>query len=298
MKYLIEPLKKYPLLSDVQGNAKEIVIDVLENISLNILYGHMGVKPDKSFLFYGPPGTGKTFITKVINNEANKGVSKEDKSNIKMFDLITMKYDIGNYGTAYINQGSRIIQGFFDAAFDFEAKGQKVFLIFDEADVLFQSRTSGRHGHNEDTKNLETLMKNMQEAYDSDSIYLALITNLNKELDSASIRSGRIDKKIRFELPTLEERVKSFDYEIGKVNEKADYKAIRNYNSEKLGKLTKDLNYADIKNIVHTGVKLRIKELLKDSKGIRVPYATQKYLNKATKIINLEKESQRIGFNM
>ncbi len=295
MKYLVEHIKDYPLLKDLQGKTKETVKDILTNIEMNIFYGHMGVKPDKSFLLYGPPGTGKTFATKVINNEINQTLDPKSKYDPTQFNLITMKYDIGNYGTSYINEGSRRIQGFFDAAFEFDNKGKKVFLIFDEADVLFQSRGSSRQSHSEDTKNLETLMKNMQDVYDSESIYMTIITNLEKDLDSAAIRSGRIDKKIKFELPTLEERVSAFQYEINQINAKADYKSIRKYDVQKLAELTDGANYADIRNIAQTAVKLRIKDLLDDFK-VQIPYVTQKYLDNAMKIIDVKNNRKSIGF--
>lgn len=288
--------KEKPLLEDIVGSPKNFVEDFVSNVNLELMHGRMGVAPEKSFLLYGPPGTGKTLSTEVINNELNKGIIGKEKLKPDNLKLLTFEYTVGNYGTAYINQGSKIIQKFFDTAYAYASIGKKTFLIFDEADGLFESRSSGSHGSREDKKIIETLMLNLQTAHDTPGVYLTLITNFEKSLDDAAIRSGRIDKKIKFALPNEEERFACFEYEIDKINEKADYKVIRKYNSEQLANLSSGMNYGDIGNIAQGAVRIRIKEMMKSSKGIASPYLTQKYLLKSLEGIEASKENKTPGF--
>lgn len=289
---LLEPNRK-----NIRGKAGEFVDDFLLSYKMQGAFYGMGVEPDKTFLVFGPCGTGKSLAMKVITNEANKDLDIESRMNPKKHNLVTMAYDIGQYGTAYINEGSRIIQGFFDTAYGM-ARRKSVLLVLDECDALFRSRTSSVHSHSEDMKNLETLMKNLQEAHDTKNIFVTLITNLEEILDKASIRSGRIDKKVKFPLPNLEERRDAFEYEINQVNKKADYKVIRKYNLDELAEKTDKTNYADINNIVHIAVKRKIIEIFnEDSKRIVfAPYITQKYLLEESE--KIKPEERTIGFKL
>ncbi|MFW5903044.1 MAG: hypothetical protein ACOCTT_04100, partial [archaeon] len=64
--------------------------------------------------------TGKTYSISALNNTANRGVmfkrAKGEEPEIGEYNLITFPYDIGKYGTAYVNRGSRKIESFFDQA--------------------------------------------------------------------------------------------------------------------------------------------------------------------------------------
>ena len=296
----VENVCENPCIEEIHGDAKDFVQMFLKNIRYKDFYYQMGINPDKTFLLYGVPATGKSISIKVINNEANKDVSPENQMDFRTLNLLTVPYDIGRYGTAYVNRGSKIIQHVFDFAYASSQVGKDVLLVLDEADALFMSRTnsaSTRTG--EDLKNLETLMKNMQQAHDTPGVYVALITNLEKFLDAAAVRSGRIDKKIEFKLPNEEQRRSAIQGKIDTVNQNAGYKVIRKYNVDQLVEESDGMNYADIDNAIVSSVKERIDELLdreEDSERlIRAPHITQKRL--LAHMQALKPQSRTVGFH-
>ena len=263
------------------------------------IYKKMAVNPDKTFLLTGKPGTGKTIGVEALINEANTEKYKEWLETGKISPgLYGMPYDIGKYGTAYINMGSKIAQSFFDTCFSIADKS-KVLIIFDEAEVLFGARR-GNYSHKEDSKLLDTIMKNMQKLHDMNNMYAVLMSNYPDAFDTASIRAGRIDKKYEFLLPNRAERDFAYEHTIQKINKKAGYKVVRGYNTYELSKLSKEYSYADIVETVNSAVRIRAKEIsITREKGtIPAGYISQKRLENA---VNLHRTSfysskDKIGF--
>ena len=307
LRYMPMDIINYPRKKDVVGQSRQFINDFLLAIDSEQLYNAMGVNPDKSFLVTGSPGNGKSYGIEALVNEANKEMydtfqkNKGNQSIEKVMpNLFGFKYDIGRYGTAYINQGSKIIQGFFDTCFTVARKGYKTLAIFDEADVLFGKR-SNLQSHKEDSKVIETIMKNMQTAHDLNNMYTIIMSNFPDVFDEASIRAGRIDKKYIFNSPTQPERETAYQHTINKINDKAGYQVVRGYSVEKLSQLSDGFSYADIVESVNSTVKKRVKEIsnIRKDKIITAGYITQ---NRLEKSINSHKGSfikskKSIGFN-
>ena len=302
----------YPLKENVVGEARKFVDDFQENLYGKNVYRVLGINPDKTFLLEGKPGLGKTLGIKTINNTLNRHITKrlediaikegktEDRIKLSEFNILLFEYDIGKYGTAYINMGSKIIQNFFDTAFAYAGMGKPVLVSVDEADSLFTSRKSKVQSHSEDRKILDTLMKNIQIAHDTDNIYVTLMTNLSEDMDEASLRAGRIDKKIKLELPNKEERKIAYEHAINQANNKAKYKVIRIKDINTLANLSDNFNYADIFQSVESSLRIKAKDLIRTkTKGVvRAGYIQQGSLERA---INSHKDSfkgkkKSIGF--
>ncbi len=277
-EYLPMNAYTYPRREDVVGQAGKFIDDFLISMDSSQLYGMMGVKPDKTFLITGKPGNGKTLSIEALVNEANKEVFDNQTDKEMRFKLVGMKYDIGKYGTAYINRGSKIVQGFFDFCFDVTKSGYKTLIIMDEADNLFGHRQA--QAHKEDSKVLATIMKNLQKVHDTDDIYSVMMSNFPDAFDKASIRAGRIDKKYTFNKPNQSEREFAFNHTINKINESADYQVVRSYNTKNLSEMSNEFSYADVVESVNSAVKKRVKEIINTRKGkiITAGYITQKRL--------------------
>lgn len=306
LKYLPMDIINYPRKEDVVGRSRQFIDDFLLAMDSEQLYNAMGVNPDKSFLVTGSPGNGKSYGIEALVNEANKEMydtfqkNKGNQSIEKVIpNLFGFKYDIGRYGTAYINQGSKIIQGFFDTCFTIARKGYKTLAIFDEADVLFGKRSS-LQSHKEDSKVIETIMKNMQTAHDLNNMYTIIMSNFPDVFDEASIRAGRIDKKYIFNSPNLSERETAYQHTINKINDKAGYQVVRGYGVEKLSQLSDGFSYADIAESVNSAVKQRVKELsnIRKDKIIIAGYISQNRLENSIKHhkSNFQDKKNIIGF--
>ncbi len=248
------------MLEKFLGNkdTKKEIDDLITQMLRPAIFYTFGVQPDKSFLFYGPPGNGKTFSIEHIRKELSKKGKKYAK----------MHYDIGKYGTAYINMGSRNLQDFFNAGkmllhTDQTIKG--IMYVFDEAEVLLGKRGS-LDSHKEDDKVTETLMKNMQKIHDGDSEYLFFMTNLKDFMDDAALRSGRIDKQVEFTNPDYRARVEFFEHVIKQTNKYAKYQVIKNIKISKLANYTNGFNCIDIEEIPRRALKSKLTDVLKSSK--------------------------------
>ncbi len=177
-------------------------------------------------LLYGPPGTGKTFITKKLAEEMNCGfVSK----------------NMWEFGSSYLHQTTKNIKEFFDSVKK-AAEKEPIIVFLDEIDSLVSTR-----GQNADAHKAEEVSQFLQEfnALDeSENLIVIAATNRPDHLDSALLRSGRLDKKIYIWPPDFNARKELFQMYIEKKwrpHEALDY--------ERLATLSEEYVSADIKAI-------------------------------------------------
>jgi len=289
----------YPRFNDVFGTEdfKTQLEDIVLSMVNSSIYLRMGAKPPQSWLFTGPPGVGKTFTVKAIANEL--AVLTDPKQ------VVLMPYDIGRYGTAYINMGSVTLQKFFDSSIEclLEPNVHSVILQFDECDTIMSKRGSS-YSHKEDDKLLETLMKNLQ-TINSEGlpIYTFFMTNFKDALDPAAIRSGRIDREVEFKLPNYDARKQLFSGYINKFNNAAGYQVIRNVDLDELAEKSKGMNCADIEAILDLAIDNKIREEIRNKPEGVIPayYITHKRVADALYELSkrkkpVEYKKQKIGF--
>lgn len=244
----------YPLLDDIAGanSTKESLEQIVSNISNANIFRMLGVEPEKSYLFEGPPGTGKTLAVNAIKNE----LEQQD------LNVSLQSYNIGTHGTAYINMGARILQKFFDDGRKESSEGSIVLYWFDEADVLMSKRGQ-REFSKEDDKLLNCLMKNLQDINSSAvDEYLFFATNFQDSMDSAALRSGRIDKILHFTMPDYNDLIDAYSKEVYKVEKhfnhhfpKAEHHILDDIAYDELAKESQGFNYPDITEIVRRAVR-------------------------------------------
>jgi SpoVK/Ycf46/Vps4 family AAA+-type ATPase len=117
-----------------------------------------------------------------------------------------------------------------------------------------------------------------------------MMTNVSEIIDEASLRAGRVDRRIKFEIPNKLERKIAFEDAINEVNKKAKYQVIRNYNTEILSNMSENFNYADIYQSIDNSVKNKVKQLIKYKEPgiVRAGYIKQKSLEQ--EVLNHQKE--------
>ena len=286
------PLLSDLILSEKQRDSLEQVLFTMEHPDI---YKMGGIRPYKSYLFNGPPGTGKTYSVKALRNELHK----------KKLPVLWVPYDTGTYGTAYINMGAVMLQKYFDGCRAAANEGNIVVSFWDEADVIFGSRAH-LHSHKEDTKNLETIMKNMNDLNKySEGIYFFLCTNFPDQMDAAAVRSGRIDKVINFGLPEEEQLKAAYKLYLGDINKKAIYKVCDVKTLDQIVLVSEGFNYADVHEVVESAVRDEIYAFSKND-GVIIeepPKITQKHLVKSAERLKAERtelgttyKKRRIGF--
>lgn len=191
--------------SDTNTN-NDIVMKLYEE------YQKFQISIPTGMLLYGPPGTGKTFITKKLAEELECGyISK----------------NMGEFGSSYLHQTTKNIKDFFAAAKQ-ASQNEPILLFLDEIDSLVSARTN-----NVDANKAEEVSQFLQEfnslAEEAPNLIVVAATNRPDHLDSALLRSGRLDKKIYIGPPDDIAREELFRMYIEKSNrphEPLDYKQL------------------------------------------------------------------------
>ncbi len=203
-KFLIEKLRQN---SEKNANEKsEKNTELLEKLYSE--YEKFKISIPTGMLLYGPPGTGKTFITKKLAEEIECGfVSK----------------NMGEFGSSYLHQTTKNIKDFFDGVKKI-AENEPIILFLDEIDSLLSARTN-----NVDSNKAEEVSQFLQEfnaLEEAKNLIVIAATNRPDHLDSAILRSGRLDKKIYIRPPdetAREELFRMYIEKMGRPHEKLDY---------------------------------------------------------------------------
>jgi len=234
-KFLVEGLEKQKSLPQQDSSPQpspegEGELDKKNElyIKLHDAYEKLKVSIPTGLLMYGPPWTWKTFISKKLAQELWAGfISKS------MWEL----------GSSYMHQTTQNIKTLFTIAKKASQKGP-IILFLDEIDSLVSSRTD-----RVDANKAEEVSQFLQEfnklAKEAPNLIVIAATNRPDHLDSALLRSGRLDKKIYIWIPDFETRkalFKVFIEKFDRPHSKLDY--------NKLAKLTEWYVAADIENIV------------------------------------------------
>ena len=218
-------------LKDVAGleyQKKEIFefVDFLKNRDK---YLKIGARMPRGALLHGPPGTGKTLLAKAVAGEC--GISFISVSG-------------SDFSQMYVGVSASRVRSLFK-----EARKKAPCIIFiDEIDALARSRANSAScgGQTERDNTLNRLLVELDGFEDNDNVLLFGATNRLDILDSALLRPGRFDRKIQFELPEKNDRIKIFDYYLEKM--KINKKNKTKYSTE-LGKISTGFSCADISNI-------------------------------------------------
>ncbi len=187
-------------------NAKKQLIEAIE-LPLKhpeIFQFYKNKKPPKGILFYGPPGCGKTMLGKAVASSLAKNRKGDGKSNgfiyVKGPEILDR----------YVGSAEATVRQIFARARDYKKKfGQQAVIFIDEAEAVLAKRDSGISSDVGRTL-VPTFLNEMGGLEDSDALVI-LATNRQDTLDSAIVRDGRIDLKIKIDRPTSESAVEIFN---------------------------------------------------------------------------------------
>lgn len=188
---------------------KQEIIEVVENpIKHSKLYSLYGKKPTKGILLYGPPGTGKTMIGKAVATSIAKVYNVQEPGfiYIKGPEILNM----------YVGASEERIRSIFASAKEFfERTGCPAIIFIDEAESILSKRGSGKSSDVDKTIVPQFLAE--MDGLDESSAIVILTTNRPDMLDSAIIREGRIDKKIKVPRPERSSVESIFNLNLKKI---------------------------------------------------------------------------------
>jgi len=212
--FKILPTKVDPLVSlmkveavpdstyDVIGGLDKQLMEIKEVIELPIkhpeLFESLGVAQPKGVLLYGPPGTGKTLLARAVAHHT---------------DCTFIRVSGAELVQKYIGEGSRMVRELFIMAR--EASPSIIFM--DEIDSIGQARGGGS-GDSEVQRTMLELLNQLDGFEPAQNIKVIMATNRIDILDSALMRPGRIDRKIEFPNPNVENRMAIMKIHSRKMN--------------------------------------------------------------------------------
>lgn len=192
-------------LEEVKKDIKEAIEDPIKHKEI---YAQYGRKPTKGILLWGPPGNGKTMIGKAVASSISELYNTKESGfiYIKGPEILNM----------YVGASEERIRGIFNSAREFKKNTNCPAVIFiDEAEAILSKRGSGKSSDVDKTIVPQFLTE--MDGLDESSAIVILTTNRPDMLDSAIIREGRIDKKIKVPRPTIESVEMIFNLNLKRV---------------------------------------------------------------------------------
>lgn len=190
-------------------------------------------------LFYGPPWTWKTFLTKKLAEELDAGMIEKS---------------VWEFGSSYIHETSKNIKKFFTEAKK-ASESWPIILFLDEIDSLVSKRT-GQVDSNK-AEEVSQFLQEFNALEEAPNLIVIAATNRPDHLDSAILRSGRLDKKIYIWPPDFEARKELFQIYIEKTE-----RPNKGLDFDKLAELTNNFVAADIEHICDEAARQASKNIL------------------------------------
>lgn len=185
--------------TDIVGNeeALEGLVDAVEApVKYGELYKAYGMKMPKGAVLTGPPGCGKTMFARAAATKFIElyGDGVEFVS-IQSTDIQSM----------WVGVTERHIRNIFEFGREYQAyHGHPLLVFIDEAEVLFPDRTGRtRRVTPWEESQVSTFLAEMDGVRES-CVFMLLATNRIEVMDSALLRDGRCDFKIKVKRPTRE----------------------------------------------------------------------------------------------
>ncbi|MGQ0431502.1 MAG: AAA family ATPase [Microthrixaceae bacterium] len=179
----VEPRRRLPTFSDV-GGFDELKRELEDTIGLLLRHPERAEEYRITWggiLLHGPPGCGKSFFARAVAGEFGSSLIA-----VNTADLIS---EVPGSGPQLVAD-----------AFDFAADRLPCVLLFDELDAIAGDRSrSTEVGGSREV--LTQLLQCVEQWRSEPRLLVMATTNDIDALDSAVIRPGRFDRKIRLDLP-------------------------------------------------------------------------------------------------
>lgn len=219
------PTEAYTDIGGLDKQIEELVEAIVLPMKHPEKFKSLGIKPPKGALMYGPPGTGKTLLARACAAQTNACYLKlAGPSLVQMF----------------IGDGAKLVRDAFELA---KEKAPAIIFI-DELDAIGTKRfDSDKSGDREVQRTMLELLNQLDGFGSDERIKVIAATNRIDILDPALLRSGRIDRKIEFPLPSEDARARIIEIHSRKMNvsEKVNY--------EELARSTDEFNGAQLKAV-------------------------------------------------
>ncbi|ORY08012.1 26S protease regulatory subunit 6A-like protein [Basidiobolus meristosporus CBS 931.73] len=220
-----KPTEDYTDIGGLDKQIEELVEAIVLPMTHAERFKNLGIKPPKGVLMYGPPGTGKTLLARACAAQTNSTYLK-----LAGPQLVQM----------FIGDGAKLVRDAFDLA---KEKAPTIIFI-DELDAIGTKRFDSEKSGDREVQRTMLELLNQLDGFSSDErIKVIAATNRIDILDPALLRSGRLDRKIEFPLPTEEARARILQIHSRKMTVSPDI------NFEELARCCDEFNGAQCKAV-------------------------------------------------
>jgi len=207
--------------------AKQELTEIVDFLKAPERFVKVGAKIPRGVLLTGPPGTGKTLMAKALAGEA--GVPFIQSSAAEFIEL-------------FVGVGASRVRDIFK-----QAKEKAPCIVFiDEIDAIGRQRGAGMGGGNDEREQtLNQILTEMDGFEGNSGVIVVAATNRDDILDSALLRPGRFDRRVKVDLPDVTGRE-----QILKVHLK-NKKLEEGISVEEVAKRTAGMSGADLENLMN-----------------------------------------------
>ncbi len=204
----------FPIIGLDFEHIRADTIDFLLDEKLRAFCIEKHIKLKRGLIFEGLPGNGKSLSLRWLKQEA-------EKNNIEFKQFDNPKEFLDERGSYY-------------------DRSKKHIFVFEDFDALLQERDNTGNAPNTILSTVLNTLDGVEEITDVVSIFT---TNKVELFDSAFIRPGRIDKVIRFEVPTATQRMEFMKAYI------PDYEKFFSDIEKRISSKTSSISFAVMKGI-------------------------------------------------
>lgn len=220
-----KPEESYEDIGGLERQIEELNEAIVLPLTHPERFAKLKIKPPKGVLMYGPPGTGKTLMARACASKTNATFLK-----LAGPQLVQM----------YIGDGARLVRD----AFALAKEKSPTIIFIDEIDAIGTKRVaSDKTGDREVQRTMLELLNQLDGFTSNENVKIIAATNRVDILDSALLRSGRLDRKIEFPLPNSEGRKRILQIHSRKMN------IVENVNFDELSRSTEGFNGAQCKAV-------------------------------------------------
>jgi len=233
--------------ADVGGceNAKEELGDVIDFLKAPQRWLDAGVRLPRGVLLEGPPGCGKTLLARAVAGETNA-----------KFFLVSGS----EFVEMFVGVGAARVRDLFETA----VKKAPSVVFIDELDAVGRRRGSGiGSSHDEREQTLNQLLVCLDGFKRNDRVVVLAATNRPDVLDTALVRPGRIDRRIR--VPELNEAAR---VEVLKIQTRG--KPIDSVDLQEIARLAAGFSGARLENLCNEAALLAVRRSKREANSVRI----------------------------
>ncbi|SCU93236.1 LAMI_0E13674g1_1 [Lachancea mirantina] len=220
-----KPTETYSDVGGLDKQIEELVEAIVLPMKQSEKFKDMGIRAPKGALMYGPPGTGKTLLARACAAQTNATFLK-----LAAPQLVQM----------FIGEGAKLVRDAFALA---KEKAPTIIFI-DELDAIGTKRfDSEKSGDREVQRTMLELLNQLDGFGSDDRVKVVAATNRVDVLDPALLRSGRLDRKIEFPLPSEDSRAQILQIHSRKMT------TDDSINWQELARSTDEFNGAQLKAV-------------------------------------------------